>query len=112
MFNGYGVNIFDSHETNTEFYKEVKGLGVYKSTVWIPKNIFSEGVILVGVALVTHDPFEVHFHQRDVLAFNMVDDLTNSPGRGDYVGEMNGVIRPLLEWRTKNFKDDKNKKLK
>lgn len=103
LFNGYGVNIFDSHETNTEFYKEAKGLGVYKSTVWIPKNIFSEGVILVGVALVTHDPFEVHFHQRDVLAFNMVDDLTNSPGRGDYVGDMNGVIRPLLEWRTKKL---------
>lgn len=103
-FNFYdrsGINIFDSHENNTQLYHEKKAEGIYETTVWIPDNLLSEGVILVGVALVTHDPFTVHFHEKDAVAFNMVDNLVDSPTRGDYVGNLPGVIRPLLKWESK-----------
>jgi lipopolysaccharide transport system ATP-binding protein len=102
--NSSGVNIFDSHENNSEFYFDKKGIGVYNATVWIPEHLLSEGVVVVGAALVTHDPFQVHIHQKDVIAFNMIDDMTNSPTRGDYVGGLPGVVRPLLKWETINIK--------
>lgn len=104
FYNRSGVNIFDSHETNTELYSVQKEKGFYKTTVWLPKNLFSEGVIVVGAALVTHDPFRVHFHDKETIIFNLYDDLKNSPTRGDYVGNLPGIIRPLLEWESKEIK--------
>ncbi len=101
FYNSSGVNIFDSHETNTVHYHEKKNKGLYEATVWIPKNLFSEGVILIGVALVTHDPFVVYFNERDSIAFNMIDNQNESPTRGDYVGSLPGIIRPLLKWESK-----------
>ena len=105
-FNFYdrnGINIFDSHENNTNNYYERKKCGKYETTVWIPENLFAEGVILVGVAIVTHDPFQVHFHERDCIAFNMIDDFDLSPTRGEYVGNLPGIIRPLMKWESKNI---------
>jgi len=104
FFNSSGVNIFDSHESETNLYHDKKEIGFYSTTVWVYENLFSEGVILVGVALVTHDPFIVHFHEREAIAFNMIEDLKNSPTRGDYVGSLPGVIRPNLKWESKKIK--------
>ncbi|MEP5340356.1 MAG: ABC transporter ATP-binding protein [Algibacter sp.] len=101
FYNRNGINIFDSHENNTEYYSENKSKGIYETTVWVSKNLLSEGVILVGVALVTHDPFVVHFHEKDAIAFNMKENQDNSPTRGDYVGNLTGIIRPLLKWESK-----------
>lgn len=100
FFNSSGVNIFDSHESNTTLYNEKKKPGIYKTRVWVYENLFSEGVIIVGVALVTHDPFIVHFHDSDAIAFNVVEDIENSPTRGDYVGALPGIIRPYLRWES------------
>ncbi|NRT15128.1 lipopolysaccharide transport system ATP-binding protein [Flavobacterium sp. 28A] len=105
-FNFYdrnGINIFDAHENNTNNYYERKKLGLYETTVWIPENLLAEGIILVGVAIVTHDPFQVHFHERDCIAFNMIDDQINSLTRGEYVGSLPGIIRPLMKWES-NYK--------
>ena len=109
FFNSSGVNIFDSHESRTLLYHDKKIPGIYKTTVWIYENIFSEGVIIVGVALVTHDPFTVHFHESNALAFNVIEDFLNSPTRGDYVGSLPGIIRPNLKWES--YKIDKNDKI-
>jgi lipopolysaccharide transport system ATP-binding protein len=106
FFNSSGVNIFDSHESNTLLYHEKKQAGIYEATVWIYENIFSEGVIVVGVALVTHDPFKVHFHEKDAIALNIVEDLLNSPTRGDYVGRLPGIVRPNLKWESKKINEN------
>lgn len=101
FFNSSGVNIFDSHESGTKLYHDKKEIGIYETTVWVYENLFSEGVIVIGVALVTHNPFAVHFHEREAIAFNMTEDLNNSPTRGDYVGSLPGIIRPNLQWESK-----------
>jgi lipopolysaccharide transport system ATP-binding protein len=106
FFNSSGVNIFDTHENRTVLYHEKKQEGIYETTVWIYENIFSEGVIVVGAALVTHDPFKVHFHEREAIAFNIVEDLENSPTRGDYVGSLPGIIRPNLKWESQKTKQN------
>ena len=100
--NNNGVNIFDAHESNTELYHQEKEIGIYTTTVWTYENLFSEGIIIIGVALVTHDPFQIHFHERDAIAFNMIENLEKSSTRGEYVGSLPGIIRPKFEWESKN----------
>lgn len=108
FFNSSGVNIFDSHESNTVLYHDKKQPGFYSTRVWVYENLFSEGVIVVGVALVTHDPFKVHFHDRNAIVFNIIEDIENSPTRGDYVGNLPGIIRPSLKWESqKKTENDK-----
>jgi lipopolysaccharide transport system ATP-binding protein len=100
FFNINGVNIFDSHQTNDPLFKQNIVPGFYESTVSIPGNFFAEGTIIIGAAVVTHDPFVVHFHENEVIAFNMIDKAINNLTRGDYTGNMPGVIRPLLNWKS------------
>jgi lipopolysaccharide transport system ATP-binding protein len=100
FFNSNGINIFDSHETTTEFYNQPKELGIYEAVVWIPGNFFAEGLIIIGAAVVTHNPFQIHFHEREVIAFNMIDKSGQNNTRGDYSGSMPGIIRPLLKWQS------------
>ncbi len=100
FFNSNGVNIFDSHESGTTTYHIKKSPGIYQTTVWVYENLFSEGIIIVGVALLTHDPFVLHFHDKEAIAFNMMDDMDKSPTRGDYVGSLPGIIRPNLKWES------------
>ena len=98
FFNSAGINIFDAHDTTSEWRKIPKGKGNYKSTVWIPPNFLSEGIVNVGVAIITPDPFSVHIHEMDVVSFNIIDSFNMISSRGDYAGSFPGMIRPLLTW--------------
>ena len=100
FYNRSGINLFDSHEYDTTLYSEKKSKGFYRTTVWIPANFLSVGVIILGAALVTHNPFIVHFHEKDVIAFNMMESFKNSPTRGEYIGVFPGVVRPFFNWES------------
>lgn len=103
FYNAQGINIFDTHEAVFEWRRKIKSIGQYTSTVWIPDNFLSEGIIIVSSAIVTQDPFLIHLHEKEAIAFNMIDKLDkleNSVTRGDYVGPFPGVIRPLLKWES------------
>lgn len=100
FFNDRGINIFDSHDTSSEWRGKSRAPGRYVSIVWIPGNLLSEGIVVVGVAIVTPDPFCIHLHEKDVVAFNVVDNFAFDSARGDYVGSFPGVVRPLLKWQT------------
>lgn len=99
FYNQNGLNLFDSHDTTLEA-KLPKHKGVYTSTVCIPGNFLSEGVVLIGVAIITADPLIIHFHQKEVVAFNIVDTMQENAARGEYVGPFPGLIRPLLQWNS------------
>jgi lipopolysaccharide transport system ATP-binding protein len=47
------------------------------------------------------DPITPQFQERDVVAFHVVDGAEGDSARGDWVGEWQGVIRPLLQWNTR-----------
>jgi lipopolysaccharide transport system ATP-binding protein len=68
------------------------------STAWIPGNLLAEGTLVVDVAISTLDPVSVHAHERDAVAFQVVDSLDGDSARGDYAGPLPGVVRPLLRW--------------
>lgn len=99
--NERGINIFDSHDTSQEWRRKPRIPGIYQATVWIPGNFLAEGVIIVGAAIVTPDPFKVHFNEKEVVSFNVADKMEENLVRGDYVGHFPGAVRPLLNWEWK-----------
>jgi lipopolysaccharide transport system ATP-binding protein len=42
----------------------------------------------------------VHFLERDVVIFRVVDTTDGDSARGDFAGHMPGVVRPVLPWTT------------
>ena len=65
-------------------------------------NIFlAERSIAVNVAVSTMDSVTVHFHERDAVAFQVIDSLDGDSARGDFAGPLPGIVRPLLKWETR-----------
>ncbi len=51
-------------------------------------------------------PLAVHCHERDAVAFQVVDSTDGDSARGDFAGPMPGVVRPLLRWTTQSSLPD------
>ena len=83
-------------------------MGRYVSTAWIPGNFLSEGSLVVSADIHTHDPVIKHFHEREAVAFQVIDSPDGDSARGDYAGPMHGVVRPLLEWTTQFNPEEKS----
>jgi lipopolysaccharide transport system ATP-binding protein len=43
----------------------------------------------------------VHFYEADAVAFQVIDSVDGDAARGDYTGNIPGVVRPMLEWTTR-----------
>jgi lipopolysaccharide transport system ATP-binding protein len=102
FFNEEGIYLFFTRDQDTEWRNRPRPAGRFKSTVWIPGNFFAEGTILVSAGLDTPYPAAVHFYERDAIAFEVADSTEGGSVRGDYIGPIPGVIRPLFKWTT-NF---------
>ena len=42
----------------------------------------------------------MHFYERDIVAFQVIEKAGDLTSRVDFVGDFPGVIRPLLKWET------------
>jgi lipopolysaccharide transport system ATP-binding protein len=100
FYNEEGICAFVASDFDPEWRRRPRPKGCYVSTVWIPGNFLSEGSLIVGAAISTINPVVIHFYERDAVAFQVVDSLDGDSARGDYVGPMPGVVRPLLRWTT------------
>ena len=101
--NSEGINIFDSHNVNDQWYREPHPKGKFTSTAWIPGNFLAEGEITVSCAIFNHQSHKIHFHEKDIVAFNVVDTFEANSARGDSVGRFPGVVRPLLKWESSHY---------
>jgi lipopolysaccharide transport system ATP-binding protein len=70
--------------------------GIYKSVVWIPENLLNDGTYIVGVALSTMAPVQVHFFVEEALVFDVVENIASRDTL--FNQKIPGVIRPKLEW--------------
>lgn len=100
-FNEEGTCVFVAADHDPDWRRRRRDCGRYVSTATIPGNLLAEGTLIVGVALSTMDPVRVHFHERDAVAFQVIDSLDGDSARGDYAGAMPGVVRPILHWTTR-----------
>jgi lipopolysaccharide transport system ATP-binding protein len=68
--------------------------GIYKSTMWIPRDFLNDGLYVVGVALTSLDPTRVHFYPQDALRFHVSEEK-----KEDFMLGIPGVVRPTLDWK-------------
>jgi len=101
VFNQDGVRVMSVVDKDPNWQGIARMPGKYKTTAWIPGNLLSEGTFFVDVAMRAPEMKIRHFIEKQVIAFQVVDDLSESGARGvGFGGKMSAVIRPLLEWET------------
>jgi lipopolysaccharide transport system ATP-binding protein len=101
FFNDEGVCLFIANDSvNTSWQAAERGAGMVRCSCRIPGNLLAEGTVFVHAALSTYNPLEVHAFEPDAVAFYIVDQMSGLTARGEYVNELPGVMRPLLEWDT------------
>jgi lipopolysaccharide transport system ATP-binding protein len=100
LYSDDGTLIFISHDWHSGWRNRTKPSGRYQTTFMVPGNFFSEGRVIVKVAMGSYQPFEVHFQESDVIAFTVVESIGGETSRGDYAGHLPGIVRPLINSRT------------
>jgi lipopolysaccharide transport system ATP-binding protein len=99
LCNEEGTEVFSTHDTNEEWRRRERPPGRYTSAVIVPGNLLAEGSLLANVSVMSHFPATIlHLRETNAVAFQVVDTDDGNSARGDYIGPMPGVVRPLLEW--------------
>jgi len=97
IFNEEGIELFTTHDCDPN-WQGLRPAGRYISTAWIPGNFLAEGRLFVESAVITMEPEIGQFHERDVVAFQVIDTLEDGTARCGFAGRMRGLVRPLLKW--------------
>ncbi len=100
LHNDDGQWVFTSIDRDPQWLRKPRPPGIYHSTVWIPGNFLSEGTMTVDVSIRTETPNLMHFYERDVIAFQVIESPDGDTARADYPGQFPGIVRPLLDWET------------
>jgi lipopolysaccharide transport system ATP-binding protein len=105
IFNEEGIRIFGTFDQDPEWLGRGRPEGRYTSTAWIPGNLLTDGMFFVTCNLINRDSSTYQFSERQVIAFNIMDNMGDDTARGDWAGRYFGIIRPKLEWSTKYDSD-------
>ncbi len=100
LYNDEGICVFTSNDLDEKYRHETRKKGTYTSRAQIPANFLAEGNFFVAVSAATYEPFSEHFNERDVAAFLITDGMQGDSARGDFAGNMQGVVRPIFHWET------------
>jgi lipopolysaccharide transport system ATP-binding protein len=101
LVNQEGVYVFESFDLDPDWRGRPRPAGRYVSTGYIPGNLLSEGSFFVSPACISLEPHHIQFYVEEAIAFQVVDGMHGDSARGDFLGEMLGVIRPMLKWTTR-----------
>ncbi len=97
FFNEDGQCLFVAQDLDPAWRAKPRPAGRYCCRVVIPENFLAEGRLTIGGAVTTFAPFFVHGYAQDAIAIVIEDSCNPGGARGDYVGPLPGVVRPLLE---------------
>jgi lipopolysaccharide transport system ATP-binding protein len=100
LYNESGTCVFLTSDLSSD---KSRPRGTVTAVAWIPGNLLSDGLLLVTVHLSTIRPLKGHFHQRDAVAFHVVDSFAPDSARGQWDGPIPGVVRPLLKWTNESM---------
>lgn len=101
LHNEEDVIVFIAHDRDPAWQRTPRPTGRYVSTARIPGNFLAEGVMAVATLMMSEDPFRVHAHVPRAIGFRVDDSGNGDSARGDFHGRWPGVVRPLLQWKTK-----------
>jgi lipopolysaccharide transport system ATP-binding protein len=100
LVNEEGDCLFESFDLDPDWRRRERAVGRYLSSGWIPGNFLTEGTFFIGAYCMSLVPHVVQFREADAVAFQVTDSLDGDSARGDFVGDMLGVVRPMLKWTT------------
>jgi lipopolysaccharide transport system ATP-binding protein len=100
LFNQEGTKIFTTLDIDPEWRKQPRPRGRYSSRVMIPGSFLQEGLHVVWAGLITIEPMIVQFYEKDTVMFQVLETNDRDTARGDYAGNIDGAVRPLLKWTT------------
>jgi len=98
VFTTSGIHIFTSHDSNPYEKNRIINKGLYSTVVWIPANLLQDGDYLVNVACMRYNPFDILFHEENILKIRYIDSSNNSARPEEYNLVLPGLIRPKLNW--------------
>jgi len=98
--NEEGIEAFLSIDTDPTWLKKPRPIGRFVSNSWIPGNLLSEGTYFIGPGIYTVNPHEKRFRVSDAVAIHVIDSMDGNGARVNFVGNLSGVVRPLLKWET------------
>lgn len=103
LYNEHGTEVFSTHDTGEVWRRRERPIGRYISSVIIPGNLLAEGSLTAHVSVMSHFPATIlHARETNAVAFQVIDSQQGDTARGDYLGPMPGVVRPLLQWDTRS----------
>jgi len=100
VINEEGIEAFLSIDTDPTWLEKPRQIGRYVSTSWIPGNLLSEGTYYIGPGIYTLNPHVKRFRVSDAVAIHVIDSMDGNGARVNFVGNLSGVVRPLLKWET------------
>jgi len=100
LFNVDGIEIFETIENDPSWIDRPRQVGHYVSTSCIPGNFLSEGILFISPSIRTLNPEIRRLRVNDAVAFQVIDSLDGDSARANYIGNLGGVVRPLLKWET------------
>jgi lipopolysaccharide transport system ATP-binding protein len=102
-----GTCLFAVNDWNNRAWRDApRQPGVVRATCLIPGDFLAEGRVTVTVHVATYNPEHTHAHERDAVAFQVVDRTAGDGVRGIYPGDWPGVVRPMLDWRVEVLDPD------
>ena len=99
FFDAEGTYLFITSDSNSmEWRRRPRRRGLVRSRCRIPGNFFAEGGVFVTAAVSSLEPTVVHAIENDAVAFHVFDASEGDGVRGEWVGDLPGVVRPMFEW--------------
>ena len=95
------ITFVSSDFYETQRFNKLKGS--YSSVCKIPGNILAEETYFIRAFIA--EPIKdakpiIHIDIKDVLSFQVVDNLTGHSARKNHIGSYPGAVRPILKWDT------------
>ena len=101
VFNDENAVLFVTHNVQHSYYNKTRANGIYQTTAWLPANLLQGGDYFISAALISISPFQFHFHEEQVVCFQLFDSVDGTTAKGDFSGDFPGMVRPLLRWEGK-----------
>ena len=101
LYNDEGICVFTSQDVDEKWRYKPRPKGIYTSRAEISADFLAEGNFFVTVSVATYETQNVHFYERDAVSFIVTENFDGDSARGDAAGHLDGVVRPLLKWRTR-----------
>jgi lipopolysaccharide transport system ATP-binding protein len=101
VYNGRGEVAFNAMDTSSRWL-EPSAPGDYTATAWIPGNYLNEGLTTADVSICSLGDTKLRSQATSRLAvsFHVQDPGEGDSARGRFIGQWQGVVRPLLDWTT------------